>query len=223
MRRTTPFVLILLLSLVVVAPARADLFTDVLKDYVADSRLDACTYTKDQLKKLKDLVPVDQNAYSADFVAALDDAIARRAEGACNKRKQTQAVAPPPVGAAPPSGPTPPTHTPQPAIAAPATQGVAEAPPTPGEQPAPAPETISAAPISVVATETDPASDAPFPVLVLAILLGILALGGLLVGTARWMAWEPAWAVRMRHAAGEAGWRASCTWAEFTDFVRFGR
>jgi hypothetical protein len=222
MRRTTPFVLILLLSLVVVAPARADLFTDVLKDYVADSRLDACTYTQDQLKKLKDLVPVDQNAYSADFVAALDDAIARRAEGACNKRKQTQAVTPP-VGAPPAAGPKPPARTPQPATPAPATQGVVEAPPTPGEQPAPAPETVVAAPISVVATETDPASDAPFPVLALAILLGILALGGLLIGTARWMAWEPSWAVRMRHAAGEAGWRASSTWAEFTDFVRFGR
>jgi len=39
----------------------------------------------------------------------------------------------------------------------------------------------------------------------------------------RWRAWEPAWADRLRHAAGEAGWRASSTWAEFTDFVRYGR
>ncbi|HEX8155774.1 MAG TPA: hypothetical protein VF526_00195 [Solirubrobacteraceae bacterium] len=223
MRRTMPFLLAALLSLVVVAPARADLFTDVLKDYVADSRLDACTYTQGQLKQLKDLVPVDQNAYSADFVAALDDAIARRAEGACNKRKQAQALTPPPLKGPPPSGPIPSAQTPQPATAPPATQNVAEAPPTPGEQPAPAPETVSAAPISVVATETDPATDAPFPVLALAILLGILALGGLLVGSMRWMGWEPAWASRMRHAAAEAGWRASCTWAEFTDFVRFGR
>jgi hypothetical protein len=223
MRRTTPFLLAMLLSLLVAAPARADLFTDVLKDYVADSRLDACTYTREQLKKLKDLVPVDQNAYSADFVAALDDAIARRAEGACDKRKQTQqggtAVAPQP-GAPPP---TTRGQTPRPAAPGPSTPNVAESPPTPAEQPTPAPETTSAAPIAVVATETDPASDAPFPVLALAILLGILALGGLLTGTARWMAWQPAWAERMRHAAGEAGWRASSTWAEFTDFVRFGR
>ena len=40
---------------------------------------------------------------------------------------------------------------------------------------------------------------------------------------ARWFAWEPAWSVRFRHAAGEAGWRASSTFAEFTDFVRLGR
>ena len=51
----------------------------------------------------------------------------------------------------------------------------------------------------------------------------MLGLTGLLVGLFRWRAWEPAWTGRLRHAAGEAGWRASSTWAEFTDFVRFGR
>ncbi|HEV2785802.1 MAG TPA: hypothetical protein VGV67_05405, partial [Solirubrobacteraceae bacterium] len=70
---------------------------------------------------------------------------------------------------------------------------------------------------------TEPATDAPFPLLALAVLAGVLALGILTVGVARWRAWEPAWADRFRHAAGEAGWRASTTWAEFTDFVRFGR
>jgi hypothetical protein len=223
MRRATPFLLAMVLSLAVAAPASANLFTDVLKDYVADSRLNACAYTRDQLKKLKDLVPVDQNAYSADFVAALDDAIARRAEGACDKRKQAQqqgtAIAPQPGGPRPPAQ----GQTPQAANPAPTPPGVAEPPPTPREQPKPAPETTSAAPISVVATETEPANDAPFPMLALALLLAMLALAGLLVGTARWMAWQPAWADRMRHAAGEAGWRASSTWAEFTDFVRFGR
>lgn len=219
MRRTAPFMLAILVSLTLASTARADLFTDVLKDYIEDSRLDACTYTQDQLKKLKDLVPVDQNAYSADFVAALDDAIARRAEGACDKRKQARqtgsAGAPTPSAGAPPSSPT--------SKAPPVPQGSAEPPPTPGEQPAPAPETVTAAPIAIVATETNPASDAPFPMLALAIMLGIIALGGLLIGTARWRAWQPAWADRVRHAAGEAGWRASSTWAEFTDFVRFGR
>jgi hypothetical protein len=60
-------------------------------------------------------------------------------------------------------------------------------------------------------------------IVALAILAALLALGALLFGIARWFAWEPAWAVRVRHATGEAGWRASSTWAEFTDFVRFGR
>ena len=75
----------------------------------------------------------------------------------------------------------------------------------------------------IAARTTDPATDAPFPVLALAILAGLFALAGLVVALARWRGWEPAWADDFRHAAGEAGWRASSTWAEFTDFVRFGR
>ncbi len=59
--------------------------------------------------------------------------------------------------------------------------------------------------------------------IVLVTTAGLLALGTLAFGLVRWRAWEPAWADRLRHAAGEAGWRASSTWAEFTDFVRFGR
>ena len=77
--------------------------------------------------------------------------------------------------------------------------------------------------ILTAARTTEPSTDAPFPVLALAILAAILALGGMTVGMFRWRAWEPAWTGRFRHAAGEAGWRASSTWAEFTDFVRFGR
>ena len=63
----------------------------------------------------------------------------------------------------------------------------------------------------------------PVAILALAILGGLLALGALAFALVRWFAWEPDWSVRLRHAAGEAGWRASSTWAEFTDFVRLGR
>ncbi|MDQ3676431.1 MAG: hypothetical protein M3401_06450, partial [Actinomycetota bacterium] len=63
----------------------------------------------------------------------------------------------------------------------------------------------------------------PFPLLALAALLALMALGALAYGVLRFTGWEPAWAPRARHAAAEAGWRASSTWAEFTDFVRFGR
>jgi hypothetical protein len=44
-----------------------------------------------------------------------------------------------------------------------------------------------------------------------------------LLGLARWWAWEPAWLRRWRHATGEAGWRTTATWAEFTDWLRLGR
>jgi hypothetical protein len=55
------------------------------------------------------------------------------------------------------------------------------------------------------------------------VLGALLFLGALAYGVARWRAWEPAWWPRMRHASSEAGWRASATWAEFTDWLRLGR
>ncbi len=59
--------------------------------------------------------------------------------------------------------------------------------------------------------------------LALAVLAALFALAALMFGVVRFFAWEPAWAVRARHAAGEAGWRASSTFSEFADFVRLGR
>jgi hypothetical protein len=99
----------------------------------------------------------------------------------------------------------------------------AKPPPTPTAAPTAAPDVAARDAIGIAARSTDPANDAPFPLIALAVLAGLLALGALAFGAVRWWAWEPAWADRFRHAAGEAGWRASSTWAEFTDFVRFGR
>jgi len=54
--------------------------------------------------------------------------------------------------------------------------------------------------------------------------IGVLLLILLIAwGIARWWAWEPVWLVRFRHSMGEAGWRASAAWAEFTDWLRLGR
>ena len=216
MRRTLPILIALALSLVLAAPASADLFTDVVNDYIKDSRLNVCQYTQDQLKKIKDAVPVDQNAYTPEFIAAVDDAIARRAEGACNKKKVTEALTAPVTSGGPPAG------RPPAAKALPGQPAVAQPPPTPTAEPSPAPGVATDA-IAVAARSTASGGDAPFPVLALAIVAALLALGGLLFGLVRWRAWEPAWAQRVRHATGEAGWRAASTWAEFTDFVRFGR
>jgi hypothetical protein len=56
------------------------------------------------------------------------------------------------------------------------------------------------------------------------VILGVVVVAALaLWGFARWWAWEPHWLVRWRHAMGEAGWRASAAWAEFTDWLRLGR
>ncbi|HYM54932.1 MAG TPA: hypothetical protein VES97_06185 [Solirubrobacteraceae bacterium] len=55
-----------------------------------------------------------------------------------------------------------------------------------------------------------------------AALAALLALGCIAWGVARFASFEPHWTQSLRHAAAEAGFRASATWAEFTDWVRLG-
>jgi len=232
LHRIPLFLVACMLGLAFTATASASLQDQILADYVDDGRLNPCKYTQKQLQTLKAIIPNDLAAYDAGFGPAVDDALARRAEGACNKKKAgsngAAATTAPPAGggtATPPpsSGAAGNSTAPATGNAAPNTPAAVKPPPTPTAQPQPAPAVIAGNPISVAATATDPATDAPFPVFALAILVGLFALAGLIVALVRWRAWEPAWADNLRHAAGEAGWRASSTWAEFTDFVRFGR
>jgi hypothetical protein len=228
-RRIWVFLAACALSLACAAPARADLLAVMVNDYTQDGRLDPCRYTEKQLRQLKGLIPNDIQQY-ADFDEAVDDALAKRAQGVCNKSgpsKQGTGTTPPAASAT--GTPPPPAAsgaTPPPAAgstAAPAVPAAAKPPPTPTAAPTAAPDVAARDAIGIAARSTDPANDAPFPLIALAVLAGLLALGALAFGAVRWWAWEPAWADRFRHAAGEAGWRASSTWAEFTDFVRFGR
>ena len=226
-RRFSVLLVMCALSLACAAPAHADLLADMFKDYTQDNRLDPCRYTEKQLRDLKDLIPNDIAQYS-DFGAAVDDALARRAQGACNKggaKSQDGAATPPAAstGTAPPPPPAAAGDAPPAGSATPGAPAAAQPPPTPGTAPAPAPDVAARDAIGIAARATEPATDAPFPLIALAVLAGLLALGALAFALVRWRAWEPAWADRFRHAAGEAGWRASSTWAEFTDFVRLGR
>jgi hypothetical protein len=216
-RRISVFLIACAVSLVCAAPASADLLSTMIKDYTQDGRLDPCKYSEKQLRDLKDLIPNDFQQY-ADFDDAVDDALAKRAQGACNKSAPKQGVAAPPASSTPP----PAASTGAPSTGTPAPAG-AQPPPTPGPAPTAAPAVAAGNEIGRAARATEPATDAPFPLIALAVLAALLAIGTLVFGLVRWRAWEPAWAERFRHAAGEAGWRASSTWAEFTDFVRFGR
>jgi hypothetical protein len=40
---------------------------------------------------------------------------------------------------------------------------------------------------------------------------------------ARAQAYEPHWARSLRHSLAEGGFRASATWAEFSDWARLGK
>ena len=56
----------------------------------------------------------------------------------------------------------------------------------------------------------------------LAALAALLAVGCAAWGIARLQAYEPHWTRSARHAVAEAGFRASSTWAEFSDWIRLG-
>jgi cobalamin biosynthesis Mg chelatase CobN len=233
-RRTLPFVLVLGLLAGWAAPAataapKLNPYQRMVVELIETQRLDACHYTTEQLKTAKAYIPVDNEQYNVALIAALDDAIAARAQGACNKKNTQQsgtAVTPPATGGTAP--PPPPGTTPAPQGQAQAQAGagqpqVAQAPPTPQSEPTPAPAIVAGDQIALASQTTEIVPEAPFPMLALALLLGMLALCTLAFGTVRFFAWEPRWAVRLRHAAGEAGWRASSTWADFADYVRLGR
>ena len=56
----------------------------------------------------------------------------------------------------------------------------------------------------------------------IAAVAALLALACAAWGIARLQAYEPHWTLSLRHAMAEAGFRASATWAEFSDWARAG-
>ena len=227
-RRTLPILLAVVVSLVFTAPAMGrNLYKQIIEDYLrSGNTITACKFTTSELKQAKNAIPADLRQYGAALIAALDDAIAARAQGACDKKKQNATAPAVATQTAPPVAPPPP-GAPSSSAGSPAvTPGVpppAQAPPTPTAEPSPATAIAGDDSIALASHVTGAVGDPPVPVVLLAILAGLLALGALLFALVRWRAWDPAWGVRLRHAAGEAGWRASSTFAEFTDFVRLGR
>jgi hypothetical protein len=55
------------------------------------------------------------------------------------------------------------------------------------------------------------------------IVAAVIVLACIAWALARRRAFEPHWLLSLRHAMAEAGFRASATWAEFTDWARLGR
>jgi hypothetical protein len=58
--------------------------------------------------------------------------------------------------------------------------------------------------------------------LALAILGALLILGCIVWALGRWLALEPRWTISFTHSLREAAYRASETWAEFSDWARLG-
>jgi hypothetical protein len=56
----------------------------------------------------------------------------------------------------------------------------------------------------------------------IAALAALMALACVAWGVSRMLSFEPRWMLSLRHAIAEAGFRASATWAEFSDWLRLG-
>jgi hypothetical protein len=218
MKRTGTLIAVLLALLAAAPAAQANAFKDIFGAYRTTGTVNACKWSAKQLADAKRQVPNDIDQYAPDFPAALDDAIQKRASGACSKSAAAPATSTP--AATPPAQPTATTGVPPGTTPAAPTANAQAPQPAPASQPAPA-----VADNAVLAASKSRNSDAgiPAPLVALAIIGALMALAALLYGLARWWAWEPHWLVRWRHAGAEAGWRASGAWAEFTDWVRLGR
>jgi hypothetical protein len=219
MKRTGMLIAVLLALLAVAPAAQANAFKDIFGAYRQRGQVDPCKWSATQLSDAKRQVPNDIDQYAPDFPQALDDAIAKRAAGACAKQAATTSTAaatpPPPTT----SGPTATTGVP-PGSTPPAPSGEQAPQPAATSKPAPA-----IADDAVLAASKQRSSDAgiPAPLVALAVIAVLMMLAALLYALARWWAWEPEWLVRARHAGAEASWRASGSWAEFMDWLRLGR
>ena len=208
-----------------VAPTAAfgDAYDKVFADYQKDGRIDPCKHSEKELRTAKGQIPSDIEQYAPDFPAALDDALEERARGGCEKSGTADsgdagAAAPTDGGGGTPSatgGAAPANTTP-----APNAPGVAPAPPGTAS---PAQSADDGAIAQAASKSADKGGDAPAPLLVLAVVGGLLLLGAVLWALARFFAFEPAWWVRWRHALSEAGWHVGGAWENFSDWLRRGR
>lgn len=177
----------------------------------AGGQLDPCVFTQAQLEAALAGIPKSIADVVPDLRKAMKDGIAAHARGDCLGRKPAPPSAPASGGALPP----PETSTAPPPVATQTT-------PASAQTTTPAPVAATPAPASAPAASGAKRDARPL-VIALATLGALLLLALLLWGWARARGWDPLWGARARHAWGEAGFRTSTTWAEFTDWLRLGR
>lgn len=207
-------------SLALATPAQANKAYDTVANAYARAggHLDACAFTQAQLEAAVHGIPANIRNVVPALRAAMVEGVAAHERGDCRGIEPTEGAT---GGATPghvPSTTVPPVTTPpvttQTAPAVPA----ATTPTTPATTAPPTATTTQPA-----AASTSPKRDRT-PLVIALIALGVLVLAALLGwAAARMRGWDPTWASRMRHAWGEAGFRTTSTWSEFTDWLRLGR
>ncbi len=206
------------LLLLPAATALADRATfDRVSAAYADNagELEPCWFSQADLESALEGIPRNFEDVVPDLRRAIEAGIAAHRAGDCRGIEPTggpaESETPPP--ATTPTTPTAPDTT---AVAPPP----AGTPTTPAGTPPATPQQVTTTP----GVQPPGTKRSTRPLVIGAIALGALLLLALLTwGWARLRGWDPPWAARMRHAWGEAGYRVTSTWAEFSDWLRLGR
>jgi len=234
-RLAAALLLALLACLALAAGAQASAFSSTFADYKAHGKVDPCQHSAADLKQAKSQVPPDIQQYAPDFPASLDAALEARARGQCGPGgtaagggsataagggSATAAGA----GAAGSGTPGSPGSGAGGAPGAGGANGAAiNAAGAPGAPTTVAPAGSGPGAINARrAAQEGGASQAPAPLIAIALLLLLLIVAALLWALARLTGWEPGWMAAARHSLAEAGHRSGATWSEFTDWVRLG-
>jgi hypothetical protein len=221
-----------ILVLGLAGPAHA-LDPTLTRDLSDDGKInDPCKYSAATLQASLNKVGADNDQYSPQIRTALQSALKAHASGACDPKPTATATTAPTVTAT--AGAATPTATPAAGTAGhtggpPATGGGTKhvVDPPPGPQAAvtlngDAPVAAEAASLAG-AIVAKPSNDPPMVLIMLGIVLGALALGGLLVAGGRRLGFAEGPLSEARHSWREAAWRLGGNWETFRDWVRAGR
>lgn len=201
-------------------------FDQVLKDYQSDGQIDQCAHSEQSLRDAQHQIPNDIEQYAPDFPDALSTALRERAAGTCDKTSSglgTSTTASASSGSTGGSGgSSAPSSGGSSAKSAPTPAGK----PTAGAPPAPPPVAKAAGgtlAASIPASASASEAGTPLPIILLAILGGLLLVIGLVVWFARFMGWGlDRWAPAL-HTIREASYRSENAISEFADWARRGR
>lgn len=218
MRRRSAPLLAVLVALAAAPAARADAYDEIFKEYQSSGRIDPCAHSEADLEQARSQIPNDIDAYAPDFRNALQAATEVRAGGACRTPRPGAAAPEQDAGTAPAAPGATSTLPPGPPAA-----GGSTVTPAPPAEPTAAPAADDRAIADAARTAQTSDAGTPAPLIALGLIGALLALGGLAYALVHWLAWDPRWAQRSRHALGEAGWRTGNTWSEFADWVRLRR
>jgi hypothetical protein len=239
LRRRTGVLVAALAALVVavpVAPAFAAKqppeVQSVIDDFRTDGTITPCKHTVAALEKTSKLTASEVAQLSPDFLPAVSAALEERqhddckgsgAAGGAAGTTPTPSATPAPAGAAPTATTAPgasptagPSATPKATPSPTATpQPTATPVPTPVPTATPAPQ-----PVLTTVSKTDPV---PLGLWILVGLLALTVVAWLVLFALGRTGWGEERLAGPRHAWGEARYRASGVWSDFTDWLRLGR